>query len=121
MTKQLTLLTRMLRLQKLFSDRRKWVKGNYQDRKAHHTCYCLVGGLNKIRGKNPRIDYMLVEPDELTALGFSSQSGIYGWNDDEKRTIKDIRHRVAFGIKNARKMLKDPNYIPHDYQPEKTK
>lgn len=38
-----------------------------------------------------------------------------------KRTIKDIRDRVAFGIKNARKMLKDPNYIPYNYQPEKTK
>lgn len=120
MTK-LTLLTRMMRLAKLYSDRHKWTKGAYYARKANHTCYCLSGGPNKIRGHNPATDFMIVEYDELQTLGFINHTELVNWNDDENRTIKDIRDRVAFGVKNARKMLKDPNYQPPAYQPENTK
>ena len=130
MTKPLSLLTRLLRLQTLFSDRRKWTKGEYVTRKANHTCYCFVGGMNKIAGKNPRKDFLVVAADEAIALGFMtlSEQGlvdvhrqIVTWNDNPERTIKDIRHRIAFGIKNARLMSKNPDYKPPPYQPETTK
>jgi hypothetical protein len=105
MTKQLTLLTRMLRLQKLYADRRAWTKFEFWTRKANHTCYCLVGGLNKVRGAT-QSDLMCTMPDELQALEFDTQTNIYFWNDDPERTIKDIRERVALGVKNARKLSK---------------
>lgn len=115
MTKPLTLLTRMLRLQKLFSDTRKWGKGHYQNRRAKHTCYCFVGGLNKVRGKDPLQDFMMVQSDEAIALEFitpeqvgltDTHGAIVKWNDAKERTIKDVRERVALGIKNARKLSK---------------
>lgn len=115
MTK-LSLLTRMLRLQKLFSDRRRWTSHNYKDRIANHTCYCLVGGLNKVRGKTPGTDFMTVTTDEALALGFATPATIghhdfhsraVTWNDNPKRTVKEVQERVALAVKNARRMAKE--------------
>lgn len=106
MTKPLTLLQRMLRLQKLYSDRRAWGKDYFKIRRANHTCYCLMGGLNKIRGKNLDADILTVEQDELDALGFTGEEEIFAWNDARERRVTDVQARVALGVKNARALSK---------------
>lgn len=106
---ELTLLTRLTRLKKLYTDRRAWTKNFFKTRKANHTCYCMVGGLNKVAGR-PLLK--TVPDDELRALGFKNEDEIFQWNDSTNRRVKDVQERVAFGLKNARRMARGLAPLP---------
>ena len=111
-------LARMMRLQKLFSNRRKWVRDEWVARKANHTCYCLVGGINKVSGLAPQGCYTAPAMELTKLMGFQGPNDAISWNDDYKRTVGEVQQRVAFGVKNARKLARDPNYQVPDYAPE---
>lgn len=93
-----TILGAMLRLQKLFAKNRTWTQGTFRNRKANHTCYCIIGGVQKVA------PYHIQEAVEV--MGFLDRTEAYDWNDTDGRTIKDIRERVALDVKNARKLSK---------------
>lgn len=112
-----TTLSAMLALKKLFSNRRKWVQHLYITTKHKNTCYCLMGGIDKVAkekipGLHPFSNRMLLKQNMLIAMGFNpgpfethSQCAVQ-WNDAPGRKVSHVQLRIDEGIRRLRKRKK---------------
>ena len=99
------------RARKLFDERDRWMKGDYEKKCNRHFCYCAVGAIRKVTkgGDNYNNVNRDAYVEALTALAAvipkkfqdngAAEDSVINWNDDAFTIWSEVKRRFDRAIK----------------------